>query len=159
MESRKWYWWTYLQGRNRDADTENRLVGTAGEEEGGMNWDSNMETYTLKVKVQLLSHVRFFGTAWTPWSNSLGPLPGSSVHGFLQARVLEWVVVPFSRGSSQLRDWTQVSCFAARFITRETRYLSYQGNPNVYITMWAHAHTCFFNYYIVVYLYRTYSDF
>ena len=144
MESRKWYWWTYLQGRNRDADTENRLVGTAGEEEGGMNWDSNMETYTLKVKVKLLSHVRFFGTAWTPWSNSLGPLPGSSVHGFLQARVLEWVVVPFSRGSSQLRDWTQVSCFAARFITRETRYLSYQGNPNEYITMWAHAHTYFF---------------
>ena len=31
------------------------------------------------------------------------------VHGILQARILEWVVVPFSRGSSQPRDWTQVS--------------------------------------------------
>ena len=95
-----------MQGRNRDADIENRLVGTAGEEEGGMNGDSSMETYTLKlkVKVKLLSHVRVFGTPWTPWSNSLEPLPDSSVHGFLQARVLEWVVVPFSRGSSQLRD-------------------------------------------------------
>ena len=33
--------------------------------------------------------------------------PGSSVHGILQARILEWVAVPFSRGSSQSRDWIQ----------------------------------------------------
>ena len=31
-------------------------------------------------------------------------LPGSSVHGILQARILEWVAIPFSRGSSQPRD-------------------------------------------------------
>ena len=36
-------------------------------------------------------------------------LPGSSVHGILQARILEWVAIPFSRGSSWLRDQTQVS--------------------------------------------------
>ena len=36
--------------------------------------------------------------------------PGSSVHGILQARVLEWVVISFSRGSSQPRDHTLVSC-------------------------------------------------
>ena len=35
--------------------------------------------------------------------------PGSSVHGILQARMLEWVVIPFSRESSQTRDQTQVS--------------------------------------------------
>ena len=35
--------------------------------------------------------------------------PGSSVHGILQARVLGWVAIPFSRGSSQLRDWTHLS--------------------------------------------------
>ena len=35
---------------------------------------------------------------------------GSSVHGILQARIVEWVAIPFSRGSSWLRDWTQVSC-------------------------------------------------
>ena len=35
--------------------------------------------------------------------------PGSSVHGILQARILEWVAIPFSRGSSQPRDRTQVS--------------------------------------------------
>ena len=38
-------------------------------------------------------------------------LPGSSIHGILQARILEWVAIPFSRGSSQLRDRTHVSCF------------------------------------------------
>ena len=44
-------------------------------------------------------------------------LPGSSVHGFLQARLLEWVAIPFSRASSRPRDRTQVSCMAGRFIT------------------------------------------
>ena len=44
-------------------------------------------------------------------------LPGFSVHGILQARILEWVAIPFSRGSSLLRDWTWVSWFAGRFFT------------------------------------------
>ena len=43
--------------------------------------------------------------------------PGSSVHGILQGRILEWVAIPFSRGSSQPRDLTQVSCTAGRFFT------------------------------------------
>ena len=41
-------------------------------------------------------------------------LPGSSVHGILQARILEWVAIAFSRGSSQPRDWTWVSRIAGR---------------------------------------------
>ena len=44
-------------------------------------------------------------------------LQGSSVHGILQARILEWVAIPFSRGSSWPRNWTQVSCVAGRFFT------------------------------------------
>ena len=44
-------------------------------------------------------------------------LPGSSVHGILQARILERVATSFSRGSSQLRDQTQVSCIAGWFFT------------------------------------------
>ena len=44
-------------------------------------------------------------------------LPGSSVHGILQARILEWVVIPFSRRSSQPRDWTCSSHIAGRFFT------------------------------------------
>ena len=43
--------------------------------------------------------------------------PGSSVHGILQARILGWVAFPFSRGSSQPRDRTQVSHIAGRFFT------------------------------------------
>ena len=55
--------------------------------------------------------------------------PGSSVHGILQARVLEWVAISFSRGSSRPRDRTQVSRTAGRRFnlrgTREAhRYLS-----------------------------------
>ena len=44
-------------------------------------------------------------------------LPGSSVHGILQARILEWVAISFARGSSQLRDRTPVFCIAFRFFT------------------------------------------
>ena len=40
-----------------------------------------------------------------------------TVHGILQARILEWVAIPFSRGSSQPRDRTQVSRIASRFFT------------------------------------------
>ena len=40
-----------------------------------------------------------------------------TVHGMLQARILEWVVFPFSRGSSQPKNWTKVSCIVGRFCT------------------------------------------
>ena len=43
--------------------------------------------------------------------------PGSSLHGILQARRLEWVTIPFSRRSSQPRDQTQVSHIAGGFFT------------------------------------------
>ena len=52
------------------------------------------------------------------WTFSLWPMDcsplGSSVHGILQARILEWVVIPFSKGSSWPRDQTRVSCLVAR---------------------------------------------
>src|SRR5574337_84683 len=50
--------------------------------------------------------------------------PGSSVHGILQVRILEWVAMPSSRGSSQPRGGTQVSCIAGGFY-----HLSHQGSP------------------------------
>ena len=46
-------------------------------------------------------------------------LPGSSVCGILQARILEWVAMPSSRASFWPRDWTCVSCIAGRFFTIE----------------------------------------
>ena len=48
-------------------------------------------------------------TLWDPM--------GYTVHGILQARILEWVAFPFPKGSSQPRDWTQVSCIAGGFFT------------------------------------------
>ena len=52
--------------------------------------------------------------------------PGSPVHGILQARILEWVAISFSRGSSWPRGQTQVSCIAGRrfnlWATREARW-------------------------------------
>ena len=50
-------------------------------------------------------------------SDSLQPHGLHIVHGILQARILEWVAFPFSRGSSQPRYWTQVSHIAAGFFT------------------------------------------
>ena len=66
-------------------------------------------------------------------SNSCDPmdcsLPGSSVHGILQARILEWAAISFSRGASWLRDWTLVSFIAGRFsaiwATREAPLLAW----------------------------------
>ena len=49
-------------------------------------------------------------------SNPLQPMD-YTVHGILQAVILEWVAVPSSRGSSQPRDWTQVPCIAGGFFT------------------------------------------
>ena len=44
-------------------------------------------------------------------------LPGSSIHGIFQARILEWGAISFSRGSSWLRDWTLVSRMVGRRFT------------------------------------------
>ena len=53
----------------------------------------------------------------TLWDSMDCSLPGSSVHGILQARTLEWVAIPVSRGSSQPRDQTWVSYIEGRFFT------------------------------------------
>ena len=51
-------------------------------------------------------------------------LPGSSVHGILQSRILEWVAMLFSRGSSRSRDQIQISHIAGRFFTVWATWLS-----------------------------------
>ena len=59
-------------------------------------------------------------------------LPGFSVHGIFQARVLEWVAISFSRGSSQPRDWTQVSLIVGKWLYSQAHSFIYLGNilPN-----------------------------
>ena len=77
-------------------------------------------------------------------------LPGSSVHGILQARILEWVAISFSRGSSPPRDKTQVSHIAGRhcnlWATREApaepqvKPQTYQTSPLTYISYSMHRY-------------------
>ena len=83
------------------------------------------------LSIHLLTDIQAGSMSWLLWSerkwkllsrawlcNSMDySLPGSSVHGILQARKLEWVAVPFSRGSSQPRSQTEVSCIAGSFFT------------------------------------------
>ena len=67
--------------------------------------------------------------------------PGSPVHGILQARILKWVAMSFSRGSSWPRDQTWISCFAGgSFTVRATATLTLQG-------IFARKHICLFGKY------------
>ena len=72
------------------------------------NWVT--ECYTCACVLSHFSCVRLFAALWTVTCQT-------SVHGILQAKILEWVATPSSRGSSQPRDRTQVSHVAGRFFT------------------------------------------
>ena len=72
-------------------------------------------SFTIRVMKESESEVTQLGrTLCDPMNCSL---PGSSVHGIIQARTLEWVDFPFSRGSSWPRDQIQVSRTAGRFFS------------------------------------------
>ena len=66
--------------------------------------------------IQSESHSVISDFLWPPWTVAFQ----APVCGILQARILEWVAIPFSRGSSQTRDWTQVSCITGGSITSWT---------------------------------------
>ena len=67
-----------------------------------------------------------------------------TVHGILQARILEWVALPFSRGSPQPRDRTQVSRIAGRFFTSwATREAQEYWSGEVISGTWWFALVCF----------------
>ena len=72
-----------------------------------------LRAYAWEVKVKVLVAQSFL----TVWDSVDCSLPGSSVHVFLQARILAWVAIPFSRGSSWPKDLTLVSCIASRLFT------------------------------------------
>ena len=57
--------------------------------------------------------------------HGLTSLPGSSVHGLFQVRILDWVASPFSRGSSQPRNRNRVSYTAGRFFTKISNFPSF----------------------------------
>ena len=81
------------------------------------NLEKNTHTHTHKIILHCKSTVKVkvaqsCPAVCDPMDCSL---PGSSVHGILQARMLKWVAIPFYRESSQPRDQTQVSRIAAGF--------------------------------------------
>ena len=86
----------------------------------------------LLLVVQPPNHVQFF---CHPMNCSP---PGSSVCGISQARIQEWVAISFSRGSSQPRDQTHVSCIAGRFFTAEPpgKTSFYLQLPKQAVTLW-----------------------
>ena len=69
MESRQWYWWSYLQSRNRNSDVENRGVDAGERGEGGVNWESSLDKYTLLCVKQKL-----VGGCWLAQGAKLGAL-------------------------------------------------------------------------------------
>ena len=67
--------------------------------------------------------------------------PGCSVHGILQARILEWIAIPFSRRSSQPRDQTQLFLLHCRQILY---HLSHKGSPTAKLRKFQAKGTCIF---------------
>ena len=72
---------------------------------------------------------------------------GSSVHGIFQARKLDWVAISFSKGSSQPRDGSRISCIARRVFTTEPLgkplcvcTLSHFSHVRLFATLWTVAH-------------------
>ena len=82
---------------------------------GGMYREGRKEI-VLTICTYACSFTQLCPTLWDPMD--CRP-PGSSVHGISQARILEWVAISSSRGSSRPRDQTHVSCLAGRFFTTE----------------------------------------
>ena len=77
------------------------------------------------IRCLSVSHAVVSNSA-TPWTVACqAPLS----MGFLQARIMEWVGIPFSRGSAQTRDQTRVSCTARRFFTTELHSTEYLKIP------------------------------
>ena len=62
--------------------------------------------------------------------------PGSSIHGILQARLLKWVSMPSSRGTSQPRDQIWVSCIAGKFFTTEPLGKPLLTSPRLQLWGW-----------------------
>ena len=102
-----------------------------GEGSGGVGWTQTLSLQSspcTAIDLPISCHVQGFFrlillACWVVLSclTLCDPMdyspPGSSVHGILQAGILEWVAIPFSRASSWPRDRTQLSCIAGRFFT------------------------------------------
>ena len=107
-----WYQ-MFMGGRSRVRNNQSEATKILAERKKEDQWKLGIRKAKGIVKVKVLV-AQLCLTLCDPMNYSL---PGSSVHGNLQARILEWIAIPFSRGSSRPRNHTLVSCIAGRFIT------------------------------------------
>ena len=107
---------------NRDAEPrKQRNYKHRGNSLVGQSTNSNVVKGQLCIS-PVRMHAEWLPLCLTPCDCMDCSPPGFSVHGILQARILEWIAIHFSRGSSRPRDRTQVSfrfCTAGRFFTPE----------------------------------------
>ena len=101
--------------RTRTRGSEERLGG---------HWS---QFHWLLVCAQLLSHIWLLTVCF---SVDQSP-PGSSVHGMLQARILEQVAISYSRGSSQLWDWNHISCIDRLYVFNTYLWIIYYVSGTV----------------------------
>ena len=95
--------------------TRNSLKKGRRLQNGGMLWiQACIQTLVQSYQLMLCLVAQSCTTLCDSDPMDYSP-PGSSVMGILQTRILKWVAIPFSRGSSQPRDWTEVSRIAGRF--------------------------------------------
>ena len=92
-------------------------------------WVLCAHIYVPVKRQKLLFPSRWESVKVTPSCPTLCNPIESTVHGNLQARILEWVAIPFSRGSSQPRDPSQVSCIAGRLY--QLSHQEYQKWPYI----------------------------
>ena len=83
------------------------LLGKSLENASERKWSKSVSCSVMSVSLFYL------------WPHGSSGLPSSSVYAIFQARILAWVVISYARGSSQLRDWTQVSCIAGVSLSSE----------------------------------------
>ena len=113
-------------GKNTGVGCHALLQGiflTQGSNAGCLHWQADCLPLSHQASppglVGVISEVKVAQSCLTLCDPRDCSPPGSSVHEISQARILEWVAIPSSRGSSRLRDRTQVSRIAGRFFTSE----------------------------------------
>ena len=100
-------------------------TGCFPQDNSSQNWETEVKIHTCPLCVCACVCVLVAQACPTLWDPMGYSLPGSSVHGILQARILKWVAITTFRRSSWPRDWTQVSCIRRQILYR----FSHQGSP------------------------------
>ena len=100
----RWYWWSSLQGSKGDTDVKNRLLATVGVKEGGMTWESSIETYTLPY-VKQIRHWGFSVWYREPKAHALGQPKGMGWGGMWEERehmcACGWLMLVYDRNHNK----------------------------------------------------------